>query len=186
MDRAEVTPYDVVVQAERPRRSDKNAVLRLSRALEREALATPGPTGASLQDVRYLTERTRTMYARLAAAGSAPVLYARDLPAYVAPGVTGVALDDDDPLVDVWSVVVLSERPVVMAAVDLHVGGSGTGRPGPGLPSVDLLGLDPGRPPARVGTERDFLVAVSRDPDVAAACLAALDARRAPGAPGQL
>lgn len=170
MDGAEVTPYDLVVQGERPCPASKDEVLRLTRALEREALAVPGPTGASLQDVRYVTERTRAAYARLAEAGAAPVLYARDLPAYVAPGVSGVALDDDDPLVDVWSLVVLSERPVVMAAVDLHAASlRGAVAYRAGLPGVDLRGVDlrdgaPGeRRAGRLEPERDFLVAVSRD-----------------------
>ena len=57
----------------------------------------------------------------LAAAGAPARLHARELQAWLAPGVTGVALDDDDPLVDEWVVVLPGDDPVVFAATDLRV-----------------------------------------------------------------
>jgi hypothetical protein len=59
--------------------------------------------------------------------------------------VTGVSLDDDDPLVDQWVLVLPGDAPVVLAATDL-------GRTG----CADL--------------DRDFTVALSVDPDVVSAC----------------
>jgi hypothetical protein len=89
--------------------------------LEREGLtAPPRVVIACLQDVRYLTAATRGVCSALAAQGSRCQLYGRDLLACLGPGVVGVALNDDDPLVDVWAVVLLSgTRPVAMAATDL-------------------------------------------------------------------
>lgn len=147
------TPYTVVVGTETPRHATKTELVAASRALERQAVVD-GAQGfvASLQDVRHVTPGTRRSYAAIAATGVPVVLFARDLPAYVAPGVRGVALDDDDPLVDVWSVVLLSATaPVALAAADLHVAGQ---------PDAD----------------RSFSVAISRDPEVVAACAATLGA----------
>jgi hypothetical protein len=156
------TPFDVVRGVERPRPVSKADVLRVARALEREALAVPPDTvAASLQDVRYLTPRTRAVYSAIAVTGPRRVLFGRDLPAYIAPGVAGVALDDTDPLVDVWSVVLLSATAAVaLAATDLHE-------------------------PAALDTDRRFLLAVTRDRDAVSACLHTLALRRV-AAPGDL
>ena len=145
------TPYSVVSSAETPAPIEKRALIRISRQLEREALAsTPEHLAAAMQDGRFLTERTRTAYAELAARGARVTLYARGLQTWLAPGVTGVSLDDDDPLLDEWAIVIPSPAPVVMAAVDLR---SDAG---------DL--------------ERRFLYAVSRDPAVVAECARLLGA----------
>ncbi len=137
-------------------------MLRVARALEREALAVPPDTvAACLQDVRYLTPRTRAVYSAIAVTGPRRVLFGRDLPAYIAPGVAGVALDDTDPLVDVWSVVLLSATAAVaLAATDMHE-------------------------PAALDTDRRFLLAVTRDRDAVSACLHTLTLRRV-AAPGDL
>ena len=102
----------------------KAELLSVTRRLERAALTAPPPhVAATLQDARHLTERTRAVYAALAAAGAPARLHARGLQAWLAPGVTGVALDDDDdPLVDEWVVVLPGRDPVVFAATDLKVG----------------------------------------------------------------
>ncbi len=141
------TPYALVTEAEEPVRAYKHELLRLSRRLERAALADPPPVvAASLQDARFLTDHTRTVYANLAAAGSKATLHARGLQSWVAPGVVGVSLDDDDPLVDEWTVVLPSPAgPVVFAATDLAE-------------------------PCDQDSERCFLYAVSRDRDVVEAC----------------
>ena len=87
-----------------------------------------------------------TLRRRLAAAGTEVTLLARDLQGWVAPGVRGVDLDEDDPLVDEWVVVLPSpDRPAVLAATDLR------------QPAVDDL-------------DRDFAYATSSDPEVVAAC----------------
>ena len=145
------TPYSVVSAMETPEPIDKRGLIAVSRELEREALATPPEhVAAALQDGRFLTARTRAQYAELAAAGCRVTLYARGLHTWLAPGVTGVSLDDDDPLLDEWAVVVPSAAPVVMAAVDLRS-------------DADDL-------------ERRFLYAVSRDPDVVRECARLLGA----------
>ena len=145
------TPYSVVSSAQPPATIDKRALIQVSRQLEQEALTTPPEhLAAALQDGRFLTERTRATYAELAARGCRVTLYARGLHTWLAPGVTGVSLDDDDPLLDEWAIVVPSAAPVVLAAVDLRSDGE------------DL--------------ERRFLYAVSRDPDVVQECARLLGA----------
>ena len=116
------TPYELVCRTTPVRDATKAELLGLTRRLERAALLAPPPSvAATLQDSRYLTERTRAVYAALAAAGAPARLHARGLQAWLAPGVTGVALDEDDPLVDEWVVVLPGVSPVVFAATDLHV-----------------------------------------------------------------
>jgi DICT domain-containing protein len=142
------TPYTLVTRIEPPVRANKSELLALSRRLERAALHDPPPVvAATLQDVRFLTRATRDVYAELAAAGASATLHARGLQSWLAPGVVGVALDDDDPLVDEWSMVLPSpSSPVVFAATDLAE-------------------------PFDHDLERCFLYAVSHDPDVVQACL---------------
>ena len=140
------TPYAVLTAVEAPVPAFKHELLTLSRRLERLALADPPPyVGAALQDCRYLTPRTRQVYADLAAAGSRATLYARGLQSWLAPGVTGVPLDDDDPLVDEWVVVLPGEDPVVFAATDLRI-------------------------PDCADEDRCFSYGVSRDPAVVRQC----------------
>jgi hypothetical protein len=139
------TPYALVSSAGPVHRATKRELVRLSRELEHAALAgSPTAVAAALQDVRFLTERTRAVYASLAAGGAAARLHARGLQSWVAPGVTGIELDDDDPLVDEWVVVVPGPRPVALAATDLHDRGE--------------------------DADRGFVVGVSRDPHVVAGC----------------
>lgn len=140
------TPYALVTAREQPQRTTKRELVALSRHLERAALASAPPAvAASLQDARFLTDRTRGVYAELAAAGAPARLHARGLQSWVAPGVTGVELDDDDPLVDEWVVVLPGSRPVVLAATDLG-------------------------DPDQLDAERSFRYAVSHDPHVVAGC----------------
>ena len=78
---------------------------------------------ATLQDERYFTDRTREVYTALAAAGAPARLHARGLLTWLAPGVVGVSLEEDDPLVDEWTVVLPGADPVVFAATDLRTPG---------------------------------------------------------------
>ncbi len=140
------TPYALVSTAGPVHRATKRELVQLSRSLERAALeGSPPAVAAALQDARFLTDRTRGVYASLAAAGAQARLHARGLQSWVAPGVTGVELDDDDPLVDEWVVVLSGPDPVVLAATDLH---------------------EQDHPDA----DRTFTVGVSRDPHVVASC----------------
>jgi len=140
------TPYAVVSAAEQVHEASKRELVAVTRRLERAALCAPPPAvAATLQDVRYLTARTRAVYAALAAAGAPGRLHARGLQRWLAPDVEGVALDEDDPLVDEWTVVVPGRSPVVFAATDLG--------------STDCDDDD-----------RCFRYAVSTDPHVVASC----------------
>ncbi len=145
------TPFGLVAATTDVREADKAELVVLSRRMERAALDAPPPVvAATLQDVRFLTPHTRAVYDTLAARGSRATLFARGLQSWLGPGVTGVALDDDDPLVDEWVVVLPSpEAPAVFAATDL-------------------------RHPCDVDLERCFAYAVSYDRDVVDACLQSL------------
>jgi len=147
------TPYEIVTAVEPVRTASKFALIAVTRGIEREALLDPPvAVGATFQDVRYLTPETRASYEAMGARGVAVRLYARSLQAWLAPGVEGVALDDDDPLVDQWSLVVPAlEHPVVFVATDFVPGGGDGGMP--------------------------FSWATSRDPEVVQACAHALDLR---------
>lgn len=140
------TPYGIVSAVAPVREASKRELVRVTRRLEHAALAAPPPAvAATLQDQRYLTARTRAAYAALAAAGSSARLHARGLQAWLAPGVVGVSLDDGDPLVDEWTVVLPGADPVVFAATDL--GSTGC-----------------------EDDDRSFAYAQSRDPDVVRRC----------------
>jgi len=147
------TPYEIVTAVERTRTARKRALIAVTRGLEREALLDPpSAVAATFQDVRFVTSQTREVYAQLAARGADVRLYARSLQAWLAPGVRGVSLDDDDPLVDQWCLVVPSEEhPAVFVATDgvLH-GGDG---------------------------QRPYTWATSRDPEVVRECALALGIR---------
>ncbi len=140
------TPFAIVSAVQPVQQAEKGALVAVTRGLEREALTDPPrAVAATLQDVRYLTDATRAVYAQLAARGAPARLYARSLQAWLAPGVTGVAIDDDDPLVDEWTVVLpCAQHPVVFAATDCGL---------TGIPD----------------TQRAFCWAVSRDREVVAA-----------------
>ena len=140
------TPYGLVSAAVEVQEASKRELVLLTRRLERAAVAhRPPAVAATLQDVRYLTDRTRAVYASLAAVGAPARLHARGLQAWLAPGVTGVSLDDDDPLVDEWTVVLPGDEPVVFAATDLG--------------NTDCH-----------DDERCFRYGISHDPELVAAC----------------
>ena len=141
-----MTPYELLRRTTAVQDATKAELLGLTRRLEHAALRTPPPAvAATLQDARYLTDRTRQVYAALAQAGAPARLHARGLQAWLAPGVVGVSLDDDDPLVDEWVVVLPGRDPVVFAATDLR--------------SADCADSD-----------RCFSYGVSRDPELVDAC----------------
>jgi hypothetical protein len=141
-----VTPYELLRRTTPVQDATKAELLGLTRRLERGALRTrPPAVAATLQDQRYLTDRTREVYAALAEAGASARLHARGLQAWLAPGVVGVSLDDDDPLVDEWVVVLPGTEPVVFAATDLRI-------------------------PDCEDDDRCFSYGVSRDPALVEAC----------------
>jgi len=116
------TPFDILASYATPRTTSKASLVSRCRELEAEALSDP-PISASvtLQDQRHLTRATLRVYVALAHEGTSVTMLGRGLTAWLGPGVTGVALPDDDPLVDVWSLAFVSAtRPVALAARDLH------------------------------------------------------------------
>ncbi len=117
-------PFELVAASSPPRTATKRELLQRVRDLERQALGRPAPPAAAacLQDARFLTERTRAVYAELAARGAQVHLFARSLQAWVAPGVRGIDLDDD-ALVDQWTLVLTGPQPVCFAAQDLNDAG---------------------------------------------------------------
>ena len=141
-----MTPYELLRRTTPVQDATKAELLGLTRRLERAALSAPPPAvAATLQDQRYFTDRTREVYTALAAAGAPARLHARGLVTWLAPGVTGVSLDEDDPLVDEWTVVLPGVEPVVFAATDL-------------------------RTPGCADDDRCFSYGVSRDPELVHAC----------------
>ena len=141
-----MTPYTLLSDAAPVREVSKRELRRLTRQIEREALVSPPPAvAATLQDVRHLTDRTREVYRQLAERGATARLHARGVQSWLAPGVEGVPLDEDDPLVDEWVVVRPGVEPVVLAATD--------------------LGWSP-----ELDDDRGFMVAVSADPHLVASC----------------
>ena len=98
------TPFDVIADASKPRDVLKVDVLAICAHLEDESLADPPRIAvATVQDGRYAGTRARSIWRDLAAAGTEVRVYGRDLPAYVTDGVPGIAIDDDNPLVDIWA-----------------------------------------------------------------------------------
>jgi hypothetical protein len=64
--------------------------VRLTRRIEAEAARSePDAVAATLQDERYLTDRTRAVYAALAERGATVRLHARGLQAWLAPASRG-------------------------------------------------------------------------------------------------
>jgi len=147
------TPYEIVTAVEPVRTASKFALIAVTRGIEREALLDPPATvAATFQDVRYLTRQTRASYEALGARGVAVTLHARSLQSWLAPGVQGIALDEDDPLVDQWTLVVPAlEHPVVFVATDGVSGGADGAQP--------------------------FTWATSRDPEIVRECARVLDVR---------
>ena len=112
-------PFDRVAATAPVQVADKRELLLRVRDLEARALSSSTTCAvACLQDARFLTPWTRDVYRTLASRGAEVRLDGRGLQAYVAEGVRGVELDDDDPLVDEWTVVVEGDDPVCLAARD--------------------------------------------------------------------
>jgi hypothetical protein len=150
------TPYDVLAVHCPSRRVVKADVLEACAGLENQAVADPPRLAvAAVQDMRFAGPRAREVWRALAAAGTTVYVYGRDLPAYVADGVPGLAIDDDDPLVDVWAFLLVwaDGRARAMAASDV---GRRTGEPA----SDDL--------------HRDFDLVMTDDPPLVQECLTEL------------
>ena len=114
------TPFEVVARDAAVRRAPKREVVLRVRELEQlVAGGTPSVVAACLQDARVLTPRTLRVYEGFAAQGARVRLLGQGLSAWLAPGVEGVDLDPDDPLVDQWTLVASGSRCLCFAARDL-------------------------------------------------------------------
>ena len=107
MVRAGDTPYDVLRDAASVRRVTRAEMLAVTKALEARAIADPPRLAVVfIQDVRCASPRARQVWRTIAAAGTAVTVHGRDVPAYVADGVAGAAIDGSGPLADLWSLLV--------------------------------------------------------------------------------
>lgn len=116
------TPFDVLREAGAVRRVTRSQLLELTIRLEDRALADPPQVSAiCIQDMRFASPRALRVWSSLAAAGTDVTVYGRDVTAYLGAGVAGVAIDDADPLVDVWSFLVVwpDGRAAGFAGTDL-------------------------------------------------------------------
>lgn len=122
------TPLALLDAADAPTRrqvADKMHLLGLSRSVEaRVGVARPGDVVvACLQHRRFLTERTRAVYERIAGLGVPVVLAGRDLgeeDASAWPGdVRLVDLADGHPLRGSWVVVANTSAPYCFVAEEL-------------------------------------------------------------------
>lgn len=105
------TPFDRVQDAGAPqRRATKRLLLALSLELEvqAESLGPEAVVLSNLQQVEHFTPLTRARYRRLAARAAFVGMLGTGIGAAPEPGVRGGDLDPADPLVDEWSVIVIS------------------------------------------------------------------------------
>lgn len=107
-----VAPFQLVEDSPRLRRGTKEVLYALS--LDIEAQAASQPDGAVVfgcfQRDMHLTAATRRRYERLATRGSLVAALGHSIDPAPAEGVRGVAVPLDDPLVNEWTVVVLSSH----------------------------------------------------------------------------
>jgi EAL domain-containing protein (putative c-di-GMP-specific phosphodiesterase class I) len=107
--RAYKTPFDLVTSKRDTRRGTKTLLLALSRQLEAQA-STLGSTALMLstfQEAAFFTAPTAARYREIASNAALAGALGVGLPEIPAPGVRGVALDDDDPLRGEWNVAVI-------------------------------------------------------------------------------
>jgi EAL domain-containing protein (putative c-di-GMP-specific phosphodiesterase class I) len=87
----------------------KEILLALSRQIERLAAAADSPPIilTTMQDVRYFTRATRSVYRALAETSPLVAIFGVDVMAELDAGIRGVDLRRSDPLCDEWTIVVL-------------------------------------------------------------------------------
>lgn len=122
------TPFDIVAAHSLPRRLTKPAVLQLSRIIEQQALQCEDAPMmlAAVQRREFFSGATRHRYTRLADTAPWVVVFGGGLPSEPAPGVRGVDLHPDDPMIQEWIVLnlgtysacALTSREVTIAGAD--------------------------------------------------------------------
>jgi EAL domain-containing protein (putative c-di-GMP-specific phosphodiesterase class I) len=103
------TPYSIASRHRTPSISTKRLLLPLSHTLEQRGLEMilPPLLLATFQHLRHFTPATRRRYAELAVRLPFVCALGAGMSSHPASGVRGAALDDADPLVGEWTVVVL-------------------------------------------------------------------------------
>jgi EAL domain-containing protein (putative c-di-GMP-specific phosphodiesterase class I) len=103
------TPYSVVAPSRPLRTSSRRFLLEVTRVLEAQAraLGSDALIVSAFQSVDRFNARAADRYRVLGARAAFVAALGAGMPAEPVPGVRGVALHDDDPLRDEWSVVIL-------------------------------------------------------------------------------
>lgn len=118
--------FELVARGMAPRRVSRRELDELSRETERVILADArdGVLVGALQTAAHFTDHTAERWSRFAGGCSVIVAAGRDMPPEPAPGVEGLALAAEDPLVGEWHVAVLSPtRAAVVSARETGASG---------------------------------------------------------------
>jgi len=121
------SPFEVVTHDRPTRRGSKRLLLALSRHIEEQSLGlgAAGVVLSTFQQADYFTLTTARRYARMSETSALVAALGVGLPETPAPGVRGVALDNDDPLRGEWDVTVISPHfSMAFVARELGDGGS--------------------------------------------------------------
>ena len=117
------TPYDLVAaKAPALRRATKPLLVGIARWLERQALVIGEPAVliSTFEHQRHFSPPSVRRYGTLASCCSLVVALGQEMPEEPAPGVRGIPLAADDPLVDEWDVLVLGPHfAAALVAIDL-------------------------------------------------------------------
>lgn len=123
------TPFEIISSRRPVHRATKQLLVPMSRHLERQALNTgqhPVVLGA-FQDVSFFSPVTRARWAQLGANSAFTAVIGRGIPESPVEGVRGASLDDDDPLIREWDVIVVGPH-FAAALVAKDLGGFTTDR----------------------------------------------------------
>jgi EAL domain-containing protein (putative c-di-GMP-specific phosphodiesterase class I) len=103
------TPFEVATRHLSPSRMTKHTLMPLS--MNMEAMASHAPESmvllATFQLYKYFSPAVRARYAARAADGAFTAAFAQGMPTHPATGVRGVPLDDDDPMLKEWNVIIV-------------------------------------------------------------------------------
>jgi EAL domain-containing protein (putative c-di-GMP-specific phosphodiesterase class I) len=104
------TPFDTAVAHVTPATVSREAMERLSRAIEDRAAATSEPTIllANFQHRDRFDSATARRYATLAAHATLVGVFGQGMPSVPAPRVAGYPLRPDDPVTAEWSVILIT------------------------------------------------------------------------------
>jgi EAL domain-containing protein (putative c-di-GMP-specific phosphodiesterase class I) len=121
--RPPAAPWELVSGDASVRRARKPLLNAMSRHLERQIFAGDDATVllGTFQHASYFSDLTARRYAELARSAFLVAAFGAGVSAEPTPGVRGQSLNDDDPLVDEWTVVVVS--PHFAAALIAHDAG---------------------------------------------------------------